>query len=320
LKTLRISEARSICPFCRGSLIGDHDKGELVCSNCGLVVLDQEADTGPEWKAMDLEEKQKRVRVGSPRTLALHDFGLTTEIGEPTTSSRGERPSGYSQTSVERMKMWQRRIRTSSSAERGLSNVLAKISEFSSNLNIPKSTSETAAHIYRTSAKLRVAKSKSTVGMAAASVYLACRKCGTGRTLKEVAKIAGLERGVVAKYYRLILTEVEKKYVPPQPLQKYISKLVNVAHLDTKLERLALKLSSQTQDSRLSSGKAPAGLAGAYLYISSVMLGEHISQHEVADLAEVTEVTVRNRCRDILDSYSITQTLRPAHQEKVDKS
>ncbi|MEE8113398.1 MAG: transcription factor IIB [Nitrososphaerales archaeon] len=260
---------------------------------------------------MDLEEKQKRVRVGSPRTLALHDFGLTTEIGDATTNSGRELHGGYSQTSVERMKMWQRRIRTSSSAERGLSNVLARISEFSSNLNLPKSTSETAAHIYRTSAKLRVARSKSTVGMAAASVYLACRKCGTGRTLKEVAKVARLERGVVAKYYRLILTEVEKKYVPPQPLQKYISKLVNVAHLDTKLERLALKLSSQTKDSRLSSGKAPAGLAGAYLYISSVMLGEHISQREVADLAEVTEVTVRNRSRDILDNYSITQRLMP---------
>ncbi|MFQ6011504.1 MAG: transcription initiation factor IIB family protein [Nitrososphaerales archaeon] len=307
-----MSESKSTCPFCRGSLIGDYDKGELVCPNCGLVVLDQVADTGPEWKAMDLEEKQKRVRVGSPRTLALHDFGLTTEIGEAKGIAGKERSNGYSQTSIDRMKMWQRMIRTSSSAERGLSNVLARISEFSNNLNLPKSTSETAAHIYRTSAKLRVAKSKSTVGMAAASVYLACRKCGTGRTLKEVAKVARLERGVVAKYYRLILTEVEKNYVPPQPIQKYISKLVNVAHLDTKIERLALKLSSRTQDSRLSSGKAPAGLAGAYIYISSVMLGERISQREVADLAEVTEVTVRNRCREILDSYSVTQKLMPA--------
>lgn len=316
MKGIRVSEAKSTCPFCRGSLIGDHDKGELVCPNCGLVVLDQVVDTGPEWKAMDLEERQKRVRVGSPRTLALHDFGLTTEIGEAKGLGGRERSNGYSQTSVERMKMWQRRIRTSSSAERGLSNVLARISEYSNNLNLPKSTSETAAHIYRTSAKLKVAKSKSTVGMAAASVYLACRKCGTGRTLKEVAKVAQLERGVVAKYYRLILTEVEKKYVPPQPIQKYISKLVNVAHLDTKLERVALKLSSHTQDSRLSSGKAPAGLAGAYLYISSVMLGEHISQREVADLAEVTEVTVRNRCREILDSYSITQKLTPVVPRK----
>ena len=306
----------SSCPRCRGSLVDDYDKGELICADCGVVVIDQVADSGPEWKAMDIEEKEKRVRVGAPRTLALHDFGLTTNVGGSKSAGKSENLSPYMRSNLEKMQMWQRRVRTSNSQEKGMSNVLEKISEFSAVLNLPKSVSETAAHIYRTSAKLRVARSKSVVGMATASIYLACRKCDLGRSLKEVAEVAGVESGVVAKYYRLILKDVEKNYIPPQPLQRYISKLVNTAHLDPKIERLALKLSRHTQNSKLYGGKSPAGIAGAYVYIASVMLGEHIPQREVAELADVTEVTVRNRCREILTNYSIRQRLSPIVAKK----
>src|SRR3990170_4344632 len=165
------------CPNCRRPLIGDYDKGELLCSHCGLVVLDHIQDSSPEWKALDPEDKLKRVRVGAPRTLALHDFGLTTEIGE-SAHNNGRSMSPYMKASLETMRKWQRRIRTSSSQERGLSDVLSRISEISENLSLPDSVTETAAHIYRTSAKMKFAKSKSIIGMAAASVYLACRKCG----------------------------------------------------------------------------------------------------------------------------------------------
>lgn len=303
------SESSSFrCPNCRRPLIGDYDKGEVLCPKCGLVIVDHVQDMSPEWKALDPEDKLKRVRVGAPRTLALHDFGLTTEIGDIPHDSGSLSP--YMRASLETMKRWQRRIRTSSSQERGLSDVLARISEISENLSLPDNITETAAHIYRTSAKMKFAKSKSIIGMAAASVYLACRKCGIGRTIKEVAKAASIDKGSVAKYYRLIIRETENDYVPPHPVQKYISKLVNIAKIDPKVERLALNLAAEMKDSKISSGKAPAGLAAAYIYISAVMQGQHLPQREIAEIAEVTEVTVRNRCREILDNFTIKQRLR----------
>ncbi|MCS4537594.1 MAG: transcription factor IIB [Thaumarchaeota archaeon] len=297
------------CPNCRRPLIGDYDKGEVLCPKCGLVIVDHVQDMSPEWKALDPEDKLKRVRVGAPRTLALHDFGLTTEIGE-SAHGNGRSMSPYMKASLETMRKWQRRIRTSSSQERGLSDVLSRISEISENLSLPDSITETAAHIYRTSAKMKFAKSKSIIGMAAASVYLACRKCGIGRTIKEVAKAASIDKGAVAKYYRLIIRETENDYVPPHPVQKYISKLVNTAKIDPKVERLALNLATEMKDTKISSGKAPAGLAAAYIYISAVMEGQHLPQREIAEIAEVTEVTVRNRCREILDNFTIKQRLK----------
>lgn len=259
---------------------------------------------------MDLEEKNRRVRAGSPLTLSLHDMGLTTDIGRTMRDSHGKHIDPAIRATVEKMIKWQSRTRTSSE-ERGLSNVLSKINELCSSLNLPSNVGETAAQIYRTSARMKVAKSKSIQGMTAATVYLACRKCGVSRTLKEVARASRMEKGTVARYFRLVLKEVEKEYIPPPSVEKYISKLINTAKIDPKVERLALTLSRKTTDTKISSGKAPAGLAAAYVYLSSVMAGEHLPQREVAEIAEVTEVTVRNRCREILDNFVIRQEFFP---------
>ncbi|MBI3858841.1 MAG: transcription factor IIB [Thaumarchaeota archaeon] len=302
---------KTSCPVCGNKLIGDLEKGEQVCPSCGYVTF-APADEGPEWKAMDLEEKNKRVRVGAPTTLSLHDFGLTTEISRTMRDSHGRYLDPAMRATVEKMRKWQSRTRTINSEERGLSNVLSKINELCESLNLPDNVAETAAQIYRTSAKMKVAKSKSIIGMTAATVYLACRKCGVSRTLKEVARASGMEKGSVARYFRLVLKEVEKEYVPPPSVEKYISKLINTAKIDARVEHLALKLSGSTADSKISSGKAPAGLAAAYVYLSSVMIGQHIPQREVAEAAEVTEVTVRNRCREILDNFVIRQEFGPA--------
>ena len=299
------------CPVCGNKLIGDTEKGEQVCPTCGYVTY-APADLGPEWKAMDFEEKNKRVRVGSPTTLALHDMGLTTDISRSMRDSHGKSLDPAMRATVEKMRKWQSRARTINSEERGLANVLSRISELCQNLSLPDNVAETAAQIYRTSARMKVAKSKSILGMTAATVYLACRKCGVSRTLKEISRAAGMEKGSVARYFRLVLKEVEKEYIPPPSVEKYISKLVNTAKINPKVEHRALELASKTSDSKISSGKAPAGLAAAYVYFASVLVGEHLPQREVADFAEVTEVTVRNRCREILDNFVIRQEFGPA--------
>ncbi len=298
------------CPICGKLLVGDYDKGELICSSCGFVIEDHNEYRGPEWKAIDLEEKEKRVRVGAPQTFLLHDLGLTTEIGTETKDSHGRSLSPYMRMSVKSMKKWQSRIRTVSSEERNLSMVLSKINEFSDALKLPKTVTETAAHAYRILAKKRVAKSRSIIGMAGAAIYLACRKFETGRSLKEIAKTIGIDKRTVAKYYRFMLKETEKEYIPPTSVGRYVSKLVNVIKIDPKVERLALNLMSETFYSKTFDGKAPAGLAAAFVYISSVLLGERAPQREIAEAAEVTEVTVRNRSREILNNFLIRQRLK----------
>ena len=299
------------CPQCSGSLVGDLDRGEIICHKCGYVALDQAEDEGPEWKAIDLEDKSKLVRVGSPRTLSILDFGLSTQISSEMKDSSGRSVTPQMRASLARMNKWQSRVRTSNSEERTLSMMLSRIKNLCDTLNLPRNVSETAAHVYRTASKMKIAKSKSSLGIASAIVYLACRKCQVQRTLNEVARGSGIDKRVLAKYYRLILRELEESYIPPPLVERYIAKLVNQAKLDGCAERIALQIAGKTTDAKILGGKSPAGLAAAYIYISSVLLGDHLPQREIAEIAEATEVTVRNRCREIMDNFVIRQKLKP---------
>jgi transcription initiation factor TFIIB len=298
------------CPNCREMLIGDLEKGEILCPRCAFVASEQAVDQTPEWKSMDYEERMKQMRVGLPSTFALHDYGLSTDISRDNRDSHGKFLDPYNRLTAQRMQKWQSRIRTSSSGERSLSIALSKISEAADVLRLPSSVVEEASHIFRKSAKASVSKSKSIAGMAAASLYLACRRINVNRSLKEISKAAGIQSRAAAKYYRLLINQVESNYVPPPSVQKYISKLVNKEKINPRVERLALELAEKANESEISSGKTPAGLAAAYVYIASVIAGEHIPQREIAEYAEVTEVTVRNRCREILENFVIRQKLR----------
>ncbi len=298
---------RTSCPSCGSTFIVDSERGERICRSCGYVASSA-VDEGPEWKAIDLEEKAKRVRAGAPVTLTLHDLGLSTDIGEGGRDFHGKHLDPAMLATVQRMKKWQSRVRTADSRERALYVVLKRISELCGALSLPENVAETAAYTYRISAKMKVAKGKSIMGMTAATVYLACRKCGVNRTLKDIAAASGIRKGDLARYFRLVLRDVEKEYVPPPPVEKYISKIINLARLDTKIELLALQLCRQT-NGVLSSGRTPAGLAAAYVYVSAIMLGDHIPVREIAEVADITGVTIRNRCRELLENFRIQQRL-----------
>ena len=94
-------------------------------------------------------------------------------------------------------------------------------------------------------------------------------------------------------------------------INQYISKLANTAKFDIKIERLALEIAKKTENHMLSDGKSPNGIAAAYLYLASVLLGINILQIDISRLAGVTEVTIRNRCKDILTCFRITLKVKP---------
>jgi transcription initiation factor TFIIIB Brf1 subunit/transcription initiation factor TFIIB len=97
-------------------------------------------------------------------------------------------------------------------------------------------------------------------------------------------------------------------------IDQYISKLANMAKIDTKVERLAIDIAHKTNDHLLADGKSPNGLAAAYIYLASVLLGVSLLQMEISSFAGITEVTIRNRCKDILSSFKMSVIVRPLHK------
>ena len=72
-----------------------------------------------------------------------------------------------------------------------------------------------------------------------------------------------------------------------------------------------MEIAEKTKNQSVSNGKAPNGIASAYLYIASILTGQSILQRDVSSISGVTEVTIRNRVKDILTANKITLTLRP---------
>ena len=313
-----LTELQTHCPECQSALIDDVHNGEKICSGCGLVAMEQMSDYGPESRATNLEDKMKLARATGQTTYSQHDLGIRTEIAIGTKDYSGKTINPEMVNQMYNLRKWQTRIRVASPRERRLANILSKIGETCQALSLSKNVLESASMIYRNFEGQFEAKGKSVTCMSAATIYMACKQCDVVRSLDEICKATGSTKEekmnvkLTAKYYRMLVMELGSKTAPVITLDKYISKIANLAKLEVRVERLAAEIAEKTQDHNLADGKAPNGLAAAYLYISSILLGQSMLQRDVSSIAGITEVTIRNRCKEILTAYKMRVTLRPS--------
>ena len=311
------------CSACESSLIDDVANGEIICSGCGIVVAEQMEDHGPEVKSTRLEDKMKLARATGQTTYSQHDLGIATEISLGSKDFSGKTINSEIASQMNNLRKWQKRVRISSSRDRRLSNVLGKISEVSQNCSLPKNVVETASKIYRSlDSKHIQVKGKSVLSISAAVIYLACKQCAIVRSLEEIIqattpmKEAKAKVKLASRYYRTLVMELGTVTAPVLTMDKYISKIANMTNTDTRVERLALEIAEKTKNRSITDGKAPNGIAAAYLYVSSILLGQSILQRDVSSVSGVTEVTIRNRCKEILSNSKLKLTLRPSLNRK----
>ena len=289
------------CPECGSTrLMRDYECAEIVCMDCGFVVAAKIADRGPEWRAFDDEQRSKRTRVGAPLTYTIHDKGLSTTIDWHDRDIYGKSLTPGQKAQVYRLRKWQRRIRVSDATERNLAFALSEITKISNNLNLPKNILETASVIYRKAVKERLIRGRSIQGVTSAALYLACRQCGLPRTLDEISQASTVNKKEVGRSYRFLIRELNYSIPPLRPSQ-YITKFSNQLTMQGKVEEIAHKILTAAKELKLTSGRGPTGIAAAASYVASVLTGERKTQREIAEIAQVTEVTIRNRYKELVE-------------------
>lgn len=287
------------CPEC-GSvrLIRDYEKGELICTNCGLILEESIQDMGPEWRAFDSEQKKKRARGGAPTTLMRPNKGLVTEIDQYNRDIRGSKISPKKQAQLRRMRKWHKRISIATSMERNLAIALAELDRVASYLGLPDNVKESAALLYRRAVKEELIRGRLIESVVAAVIYAICRMMEIPRTLDEISRASGVEKKEIGRAYRFLKTQLEIK-VPLTDPSQYVPKFAVALKLSTEVQQEAASLIRKSLRKGLISGRGPTGVAAAALYIASALKGERRTQKEVADVAGVTEVTIRNRYREL---------------------
>ena len=315
MKTLEIEIS---CPECKSAIVDDLQNGERICSSCGIVVDEQMADYGPETKTVNLEDKMRLARASGQTTFAQHDMGIATEISIGSTDFSGKKINSSLSNQMQNLRKWQQRVRVTSPRERRLTNVLGKITEACESCNLSKNVVETSSKIYRSlEGKNIEVKGKSVISITVAVVYMACKQCDVVRSLEEICKNVCVPKDVkaksklAAKYYRNIVLELGQNVTPIVTIDKYISKIANLTRADPRVERLALEIAEKTDVQGITDGKTPNGIASAYLYIGSILLGQTVLQRDMSSVSGITEVTIRNRVKEILLSNRIILSLRP---------
>jgi transcription initiation factor TFIIB len=288
------------CPECASkNLVHDYDSGETICGDCGLVLYEQMIDKGPEWRAFTQEEKASRSRVGMPTSYSIHDKGLSTAISQVDRDAFGRKLPQSTRLQMWRLRKWQIRSRVHSSIDRNLAQAMAELERLSSRVSISPPIREKAAVTYRKALDKGLVRGRSINAIAAASLYAACRKSGSPRTLSEIAEASLVGKKDVARCFRLLLQELDF-HMPISNPMTYVSKIAEKTGISGRTQGTAIAILRLARQKRVSAGKDPMGLAAAALYIACLQNTEKNTQKDISEAAGVTEVTVRNRYKDLM--------------------
>ena len=297
-------EQQNVCPECGGNVATDTEHGETVCKDCGLVIEEDSIDRGPEWRAFDSAERDRKSRVGAPTTNMMHDKGLSTNIGWQNKDAYGRSLSSEQRQKMQRLRTWNERFRTRDSKERNLKQALGEIDRMASALGLPQNVRETASVIYRRALGDDLLPGRSIEGVATAALYASARMAGSPRSLDEMSVVSRVDKMELTRTYRYIVRELSLEVQPADP-EQYLPRFVSDLDLTDETERQARELIERARRAGLLSGKSPVGLAAAAVYAAALLTNEKVTQSEVSDVANISEVTIRNRYKELLEADNV---------------
>jgi len=300
------------CPECGSiNLFWNKEKGEVICRDCGLVIEDKMIDFTPEWHDFDSDSGEKKRRAGAPMTYTQYDQGLGTDIGRKSDlSSLGAK----NRNKFFRLRKWQYRISTA--IERNLKLALAELKRVASYLKLPGSVEEEAARVYTMAVQKGLVRGRSMESVVAGALYAACRRHEVPRTLEELSEASGIEKKEIGRTYRFVIRELGITILPSNPAD-YIARFSSALKLSAETQSNSIEILEAAQKAELTSGRGPTGIAAAALYVSALLHGEKRTQREVADVAGVTEVTIRNRYKELLDKLKLEKEIKKLKKKKV---
>jgi transcription initiation factor TFIIB len=292
------------CPECNSiNLTYDDQRGEVICNDCGLVIEEKIVDTGQELHGSS-DKGEKKGRGGAPLSMQKFDKGLTTNVGEISDIYKLE--AGQTRKFL-RLKKWQERVSTS--IERNLRLAMAELRRVASFLNLPTVVRDESSRVYNFVLQRGLVRGRSMESVIAACIYAACRSYNIPRTLDEIANASDVERKEIGRTYRFIIRKLQIKVTPSSP-KDYISRFSSTLHLSPKTQNDALRILKKADISELTSGRGPAGIAAAALYVAALINDEKKTQREVADVAGITEVTIRNRYKELIDRLDLGDKIK----------
>src|SRR5919202_1860577 len=292
-----------LCSICNRSdrIVTDAESGEIICSNCGMVISDKVEDTSHLERHVFTGGRidETRARTGAPTSLASHDMGLATIVGKDDRDASGTKIDPSIRSTMQRLRTWDFRVQLHTPTDRNLRGAFKLLDTLKDKLGLSEAITENTAYLYRKAQQRKFLRGRSMPAVICVATYIACRDLGVPKTMKDISAASNLKRKHIARTYRQLILELDYYKVPNIDPVKCIAKVANKANLTEKTKRQALNIMEKVTENGISAGKDPMGVAATVLYISCIKTGEKISQKDISHAAGVTEVTLRNRFKGL---------------------
>ena len=290
------------CPECgSNNLQNDTIRAELICSSCGLVISESMVDTNKEWRSFSDDSSNDKERVGAPLSLTKHDGGLATKIG--TSADLNKLPTGQMRNQYQRLSKWQNRFSTPSK-DVTLKEGLTELTRATSFLNLPRIVEEQAAFLYRNFLKKRGIRGRSSECVLAGVLYAVCKQNKCPVTLKDLSQVFRIPKRDIGKAHRLVSRGLGIKITPASP-EDFIPKYASALELPRDVEMEAVRITRAAEQTNITNGKDPKGIALAALYLAARIKGMGFTQKQAASVAGITEITLRNRYHELKEHLNL---------------
>ncbi len=297
------------CPNCGAkNTRKDYEKGEVICQECGTILDDSVLDKGPEWRAFTTEEMEEKQRTGGPKKYSRIDKNLSTEIDQFNRDARSKKLKSDVSRQMRKLRRWHKKLTYNDSKARNLSVALSQLNRIASALSLPSNIIEQTALLYRKILNKGLVKGRVIEEVLVATLYIICRKRQIPRTLQELSEVAGsgASEKAIGRTYRMLKNELDIEVPLPDPIE-FVPRYGSELELSGKVQERAKRILKKSKEKRLVSGKGPTGVAAAALYLAAKIEGEKRTQKEVSEAANVTEVTIRNRYRELKENLDIEE-------------
>lgn len=299
----QIEEVELICNNCNTSrFVTDAVTGEIDCSICGCVISENTEDRGAERR--NFSDATDNTRTGPGLSLKMHDGGLSTIIGVQNKDSTGKPLSANTVQTFGRLRKWDNRSQTKSSADRSLRSALQELDKVQSKIGLSDTVIERASLFYRKASEKGLVRGRTVKGIAAACLYASCRDLEHPRTLTEIAEHLQIKRKDIARSYRSLFKELGFVVSIADPI-KSINKIASKIGINEKTIRKAVHILDIAQNAGIVAGKNPEIMAAAAIYAACVITGENKSQHEIAIASGTSTVSIRNRILDFRKNLNL---------------
>lgn len=286
---------RETCPDCDSTKVYQDQKyGEIVCSDCGLVVAEKYTDRRPpHGKNNNNDENNSSQQFGLPSSILKQGEGKGSVFSyeESKNNKRGK---------FRRLHNYNIRGKQDENEPSTLQRVRVEVKRLSNILNLPKYIQKRVVDLYKDLSEQGSVRGRGMDTMIAGCVYTACREHDMLRTIEEISELCPVRKEKILDAYKKIKKDLDINEGHIK-CTEYVTKFCNEFNLTTQEKERVREIIEEVRDEM--TGKNPKGIVGSSIYVSALESDNErrFSQRHIANVVGVTDVTIRNRFREIAE-------------------